>query len=244
MNEFNIHPGMKLAGELRKLYLQKKYDMNGASMVFSGPGLVVGGVFEDQVWEHPAVITAQEEGDVEKEMWLRNMISTAGRSVFRDQYVQVNGGLPPNLIVNDGLDFVLNVLFYSTTKISTWYYGPFTSNWTPAATADSSWAGVSSGPLATELPNASFDESNRQAAVFGSAASSQSITTSSTTDITIATGISGVSIYGHTLNEIATVAYNSTDKILLAATRRSEALTGLAAGTVLKLGYTFGCAST
>ena len=238
--EFNLRMG-KLADELRKLWLRRKYDINGPTVVFREPQIQVQGIFRDEVWEHPDVIRAMEDGDMEREMWVREWVLRVGQ---RHEYVQISSADTPNRVVNDGLDFVLNLLFYTTSKISTWYYGPFTSNWMPGATSQSNWAGISSGPVATELPDASFNESGRQAATFGSAASSQAIETSATTDVTIATGISGVSIYGHTLNESATVAYNSTDKILLSGTRRSEALTGLAAGSVLKLGYSFGVSST
>jgi hypothetical protein len=150
----------------------------------------------------------------------------------------------PNLIPNVGLNFVLNVLFFSTSKISTWYHGPFISNWTPVATAQSNWAGAGSGPLATELANAQFDESNRQAATFGTTASSQSISSSASTTITLATGESGITLYGTTLNQSSTVAYNATDLILLAATAFSTAKSGLGAADVINLDYTISASSS
>ena len=248
MSEFEFEVGPQQKKLLKELEAavrrgEVEFDEEGR-MLFPKTRLTVGGVFSGEVLEHEAVLMAKESKDLERELWMRKHVREIGDVFARRHYVMAQRVESPNRIPNGGLDFTLNLLMYTTAKISTWYYGPFTSAWVPPATALWNWAGVSSGPLATELPDADFDESGRQAAVFASAASSQTITNSSATSITFATGTSNISIYGLTLNESSTVAYNSTDKILLAATAFTNALTGLSAGSILNMGYVLGASST
>lgn len=40
----------------------------------------------------------------------------------------------PNLVVNEGLNHMLNVLFRGTTQVNPWYVGIFEGNYTPVAT--------------------------------------------------------------------------------------------------------------
>jgi hypothetical protein len=94
------------------------------------------------------------------------------------------------------------------------------------------------------LANAQYDESGRRAATFGSASSSQSISSSTSTTLTIATGESGITLYGTTLNQSSTVAYNVTDQVLLAATAFSSAKSGLGAADVINLDYTITASSS
>jgi hypothetical protein len=208
-------------------------------------GFSIGGTFTFEHKRHEDVHRARDDGDSEKEAWMRDHVRSIGDTHYKRNYMTVDQDRAPNLIPNVGLDFVLDVLMYaSTLKINTWNMGPFTSDWTPAATADADWAGAGSGPLATELQQTEFDETNRQGATFASAASSQLIATSTPTTFTLATGVSNLALYGVTMNEINTINYNATDKILLAATRFASAKTGLDAGDLANIGYELGAANS
>jgi hypothetical protein len=74
-----------------------------------------------------------------------------------------------NLVVNEGLDAVLNIMFHGTTQISTWYVGLFEGNYTPVA-------GVTAATItAASTECTAYDEATRQEYV-EAAASGQSIT--------------------------------------------------------------------
>jgi hypothetical protein len=203
----------------------------------------VGGVFDSQIQRHDLVQQAIDDGDVARERWLREWVRKTGALARREGYHVQQVGADHNLIPDAGINTLLDIIFGATSKITTWYQGPFTSNSTPGAAWVSNWAGAGSGPLATELANAAYDETNRQAATFGSAAT-KSIATSSATTFTIAAGQSDISLYGSTLNDIATVAYNATDQVLMAATRFASAKTGLGAADVVNISYTISGSSS
>ncbi len=74
-----------------------------------------------------------------------------------------------NIVVNEGLDHLLNTVFHGGTQINTWYLGLFEGNYTPVATA----TGASISGAATEC--VAYDEAQRQEFKEG-AASAQSIT--------------------------------------------------------------------
>lgn len=40
----------------------------------------------------------------------------------------------PNIVVNEGLNSILDVYFHGATQITTWYIAPFEGNYTPVAT--------------------------------------------------------------------------------------------------------------
>lgn len=74
-----------------------------------------------------------------------------------------------NLVVNEGLDHVLNTIFHGGTQIGTWYLGLFEGNYTPAANVTA--ATITSA--STE--STAYDEATRPE-YKEAAASSQSIT--------------------------------------------------------------------
>lgn len=245
MFEFKLGASpVSLFKDLRRALANRKVDFteNGL-MILREAGIQVGGVFESQVLRHDFVQRAIDEGDPDREAWAREWVRATGAHRNFTGYHTQQQSADKNLVPDAGLNTLLNIIFGSTAKISTWYQGPFTSNSTPGASWASNWAGASSGPLATELPNAAYDESNRQAAVFG-AASSKTIATSSATTFTIAAGQSDLSIYGSTLNNIATVAYDATDRVLMAATRFTSPKSGLGAADVVQISYSFTGSST
>lgn len=61
----------------------------------------------------------------------------------------------PNIVVNEGLDHALDIIFLGGTAYSTWYVGLFSSDSTPAATWD--YAGI--GTDQTEFTD--YDEATR-----------------------------------------------------------------------------------
>lgn len=76
-----------------------------------------------------------------------------------------------NLVVNEGLDHLLNTVFHGGTPVSTWYLGLFEANYTPTPTV----TGATIAAAATECT--AYDETGRQEYQEG-AASAQSITNS------------------------------------------------------------------
>ena len=245
--EFDLvkNPVQSLLRDLKRLVSAHKYEFDGPQMVFRDDvNLTVGGVFHTQVLRHEAVQRAIEEGDFGWAQTMRKLVRDAGDVVDHRGYFVLSDDLDPNLIPDAGINFILDVIYGNATRYATWYHGPFTSNWTPGVGALSNWAGAGSGPLATELANAAYDETNRQAAVFGDAASGKSLSSSAATRFTLASGQTGVSIYGSTLNSIATPAYNATDQILIAATRFGSTKSGLGATDKLDIEYTISGSST
>lgn len=74
-----------------------------------------------------------------------------------------------NLVVNEGLNHLLDVLFHGATQVTTWYLGVFEGNYTPVATLTAATVTAAS----TECT--AYDETTRQA-YDEAAAASQSIT--------------------------------------------------------------------
>jgi len=76
-----------------------------------------------------------------------------------------------NLVVNEGLNALLDIMFHADTQITTWYVGIFEGNYTPVATDTA--ANIASN--STE--STAYDEASRQE-YNEAAASGQSITNS------------------------------------------------------------------
>jgi hypothetical protein len=77
----------------------------------------------------------------------------------------------PNIVVNEGLNALLNIMFAGSTQITTWYLGLFEANYTPVA-------GVTAATItAASTECTAYDEATR-VAYNEAAASSQSITNS------------------------------------------------------------------
>lgn len=198
----------------------------------------IGGVFDTSVTRHVEVQRSIEQNDPERESWARRHVFENGLYRCSRDLVKVDQETTHNLVPTVGLNFILNLLFYTTPKVTTWYHGPFTTNWTPTESAGGNWAGSTSGPLATELQPTQFTEANRQAAHFASAASNGSIAATTATQVTIASNVSGVTVYGTTLNDQQSCNYNQGDGVLLAATRFQNPKSGLGEADILNLSYT------
>jgi hypothetical protein len=222
--------------DVKKALEGAKYDITEKGIVLLNK-LHLGGVFDAWVERDERMSKALESGDPEFIKYIAKLIRK--EPGYRDILMADS---TPNLVPDAGLNYILDLLFYTDTKTNTWYIGPFKSDSTPAAAWASNWAGASSGPLATELTNAEYDETNRQALAFASAASTKSISSTTAATFTMASGVSGVTLYGATVNSIATVAYDSTDEELIAATRFASAKSGLVATDVVNINYSFSAA--
>lgn len=76
-----------------------------------------------------------------------------------------------NLVVNEGLNHILNVEFHGSTQITTWYMGVFEGNYTPVSTVTAATI------TAASTESTAYDESTR-VEYNEAAASGQSITNS------------------------------------------------------------------
>jgi len=136
-----------------------------------------------------------------------------------------------NLVVNEGLNAILDIMFHATAQITTWYIGLFEGNYTPVATVTA--ATITSA--ATECT--AYDESTRQAYV-EAAASSQSITNAaSRATFTIN---ATKTVYGAFL--VSASAKSATTGTLISAARFSSAK-AVEDDDQLLITYTFGASS-
>lgn len=199
----------------------------------------VGGVFDINAGRHVLVQRALDDGDPERAAWLRGEILSGN---LAPDYFEFDRDRTHNLIPDKGLNYLLGLLVGAPTKKAAWYTSAFSSDSTPGATWDANWAGAGSGPVATEIGAAQTTASARLACTFGTAAS-QSIAMSSAASYTVDTGVTGLAVYGATLNSSSTFAYNTAydgtnGHVLLAATRRTNPVTGLEAADLINISYT------
>jgi hypothetical protein len=190
-----------------------QFDEQGR-MIFNN--LTIGGVFTSWGQRDERVQLAMDEGDIEKEWWLRNAL-LAGQT--RPELFDFSRSDDPNMLPTLGLDFVNNICFHSSqSKIATWYHGPFVNNATVDLTwTAANWAGGGS-PKATELPSAQYGggTGTRVVATFANVSSGGVIQQSTNSDFVFHTGVSNVTVYGGTLNSVNTVL--ATTGILASAT--------------------------
>jgi hypothetical protein len=137
----------------------------------------------------------------------------------------------PNLVVNEGLDSLLGIMFHGDTQIPTWYVGVFEGNYTPVATVTA--ATITSA--STECT--AYDEATR-VAYNEAAASGQSITNSA--NKATFTFNATKSIYGVFLASAS--AKSATTGVLFSAARFA-ALKSVVDDDQLLVTYTFSAAS-
>lgn len=241
--EFSLtkNPITSLVRDIRRALTTNKYEKDGPLTYIGGDvNIKIGGVFTSWVLRHEAVQRAIETGDKLAEAAARSLVPK-GTDLGHFRLLE---SVDHNLIPEEGINFVLDLLFHTGQgKQNTWYHGIFTSNWIPSPTAKSDWAKISGG-LADELPNASYDETNRQPAVFATVAASKEIASSTPTRFALAAGTSGITIYGSTLNSTNTVAYTGTDEVLLSAARFNNEKSGLGESDKIDIEYTIEGSST
>ena len=136
-----------------------------------------------------------------------------------------------NLVVNEGLNSLLSIMFNGGTQITTWYIGVFEANYTPVATVTA--ATITSA--STE--STAYDESTRVEYV-EAAPSSQSITNSASR--ATFTFNATKTIYGAFL--VSASAKSATTGTLFSAAAFSVAKAVVATDELL-LTYTFTAAS-
>lgn len=136
-----------------------------------------------------------------------------------------------NLVVNEGLNKLLDVMFAGDTQIGTWYIGLFEGNYTPVATVTA--ATITSA--STECT--AYDESAR-VAFNEAAASSQSITNSA--NKATFTFNASKTIYGAFL--VSASAKSATSGVLFSAARFGSSKS-VVSSDQLDLTYTFSAAS-
>lgn len=149
---------------------------------------------------------------------------------------QVNGGpmiWEPNLVVNEGLNHILDTVLHNQAQIPTWFVALFAGNVTPVAT----WTAANFTSLSTEFVN--YTEATRPE-YNEAAAAAQSITNSANKAVfTIDTG--GGTVYGAAL--ISSSVKSGVAGKLFAATRFATQRT-LDATDLLNVAYTVGASST
>jgi hypothetical protein len=137
----------------------------------------------------------------------------------------------PNLVVDQGLNHILDVVLHGSGQIGTWYLGVFEGNYTPVA-----------GLTAAALPGAAtectaYDETTRQAYV--EAAAAAKVTTNAASKATF-TFNATKTLYGAFIASDSTKG--GTSGTLLAAAKFA-APKGVVATDQLLLTYTFTAAS-
>lgn len=137
----------------------------------------------------------------------------------------------PNLVVNEGLDHVLNTVFHGGTQVGTWFLGLFEGNYTPIATVTAATIAAA----ATE--STAYTESQRQE-YNEAAASAQSITNSA--NKATFTMNATKTIYGAFL--VSNATKSATSGVLFSAARFSAAKSVVTDDQLL-LTYTFNASS-
>jgi hypothetical protein len=137
-----------------------------------------------------------------------------------------------NLVVDEGLNHVLDVVLHGSTQVSTWYIGVFEGNYTPVSTVTA--ATITSA--STECT--AYDESTRVAYV--EAAASAKVTTNSANKATF-TFNATKTIYGAFLASAS--AKSATTGTLLSAARFGSSKSVVDDDQLL-LTYTFTAASS
>lgn len=136
-----------------------------------------------------------------------------------------------NLVVNEGLNALLNVMFNGTTQISTWYLGIFEGNYTPVAT-------VTAATITSASTESTAYASATRPEYVEAAASGQSITNSASRASFVFNATK--TIYGAFL--ISNATKSATTGTLFSAARFSTAK-AVESGDELLLTYTFSASS-
>ena len=132
-----------------------------------------------------------------------------------------------NIVVNEGLNHILSVIFNAGTQVTAWYVGLFEGNYTPVATD------TAANITANSTENTTYSESTRVAWV-EAAPSGQSITNSASKASFSCTATK--TIYGAFL--VSASAKSATTGTLIAASKFSAARSVVNADNLL-LTYSF-----
>lgn len=136
-----------------------------------------------------------------------------------------------NLVVNEGLNSLLNIMFNASAQITTWYTGIFEGNYTPVAS-------VTAATIASASTESTAYTSSTRPEYVEAAASAQSITNSASRSQFVFNAAK--TIYGAFL--ISSNVKNGTTGTLFSAARFATAKT-VESGDELLLTYTFTASS-
>ncbi len=178
--------------------------------------LAVGGYFETTIKRHRLLSKALEEGDPEKIKWVQRVIRALG--LQRSQYDTILVAQDANLVVNEGLNKMLDMWLSGGTQVSAYYISLFESNSTPAA----AWTLANyRSTHVTEYTD--YSESARPAWA-DDGPSSQSIANTTTPAEFTATNVAAKSIYGASLVSASSKSgTGDATGYIVAATRYSSA---------------------
>lgn len=136
-----------------------------------------------------------------------------------------------NLVVNEGLNALLNIMFNGSTQITTWYLGIFEGNYTPVA-------GLTAATVTASSTECTAYASATRPEYVEAAASSQSITNSASRASFVFNATK--TVYGAFL--VSNSTKSGTTGTLFSAARFSSAK-AVESGDELLLTYTFSAAS-
>ena len=227
---------LRHAAEFRRSLANKQFEKTENGILFTKAKVAFSGVFEAEFMRHPLLTRAMETGDPERVDWTQRMIKALGlQRIERDAYDLLAVDVGPNIVVDEGINDILDAALSGGTPITTRYNGLFSTDVTP----DGTWTGANwaSGgtPKTTEFTN--YDESTRQQWQEGGV-SAKSITNSANKSVfTISTG--GGTLYGAVLiSASAKDQSGDSTATLTAAKRFTDAPRSVAATDVVNLTYT------
>lgn len=233
-----------LTQELRRAIAAFRYELTDKGEILVPKAKVlIGGVFTSEVLRHEYVQKAIDSGDKDKIAHVRNHILRLGLHYEGYGYFPMQEAVDTNIVPDAGVNFVLNLICGTTPKQSNWYQGLISQNATPNSSWGAGWSGITAH-MADEFPDTTvsggtgnhYTGSGRRATSFA-AASNRVIASSSAASFVMGTGTADVSIYGSTLNTVATVNWDGASGYLLSAARFSSPKTGLGAADVLNVSY-------
>lgn len=149
--------------------------------------------------------------------------------------VAVNDGefeYAPNRVVDDSINFIIDLILNGGTPIPTWYIAQFSGNVTPAANLTA----ATFPATCTEFTG--YQETVRQEYIVPNAAS---LSTSNADNLASFTITSAATIYGAAILSVSTKGA-TTGRLLAAARYLSSKVVDN--GDILKSQYTFGASST
>lgn len=138
----------------------------------------------------------------------------------------------PNLVVNEGLNALLDIMFHGVSQITTWYCGVFEGNYTPVST-------VTAATITSASTECTTYASSTRPVYDEAAASGQSITNSASRASFVFNATK--TIYGAFL--ISASAKSATSGTLFAASQFGAAKS-VTSGDELLLTYTLSAASS
>jgi hypothetical protein len=136
-----------------------------------------------------------------------------------------------NIVVNEGLDSALNVVFNGASPITSWYIGLFQGNYTPVA------SDTAATIAANSTESSAYATGVRQSFVTVASTAQLITNTASRASFTFS---SGATIYGAFLASTATI--NGVTGVLMSAARFATSRV-VANGDELLLSYSFSAAS-